>query len=310
MSIEQSAGDIPTEPIEEEISVKISVDNLLVVEGETNDVSEITDSNLKEPNLNDQSAENLDYIPSKLVENEVIQDVVIDNYSANDIIENTNDIIETAAPEPVEKSNDVTENVVEEIPTPDETTKEDTDSTTVNTEASGITTDPDQNNILEQTEQKQENDQTTEKSDVVSKEKKKPKKSKKDMKPETEKYSEESINGEEEDVMAKSDLDQQQNNVNEIQVPNEIEIEASKELSIMEETKEPAIIVENHISEEKSKCADTENKELEPSNEKICKNSVPNNIHTSTPEKEVVPPPSKSFEPRSKYNQNVFKKLF
>ena len=81
--------------------------------------------------------------------------------------------------------------------------------------------------------------------------------------------------------MAKSDLDQQQNNVNEIQVPNEIEIEASKELSIMEETKEPAIIVENHISEEKSKCADTENKELEPSNEKICKHSVPNNIHTS-----------------------------
>ena len=150
----------------------------------------------------------------------------------------------------------------------------------------------------------------TEKSDV--KEKKKPKKSKKDMKPEeTEKKSEESIAGEG-DVIAKSDLDKQQNNINEIQVPNEIEIEASKAESMKEETKKPAIIVENHISEENNSKCDTENKEqAEPSNEKICKNSLPvNNIHKSTPEKEVVAPPRKSFEPRSKFNHNILEKAF
>ena len=139
----ETSIDIPTEPIQEETSV----DNL-VVEGETNDVvAEITDSNQNELNLlNDQSAENVDIIPSKLEENEVDPDVVvIDNYSTNDdIIENANDIIETAAPdEPVEKSNEVTEetmvtekvteNAVEEIPNRDETMKEDTDSTIVST---------------------------------------------------------------------------------------------------------------------------------------------------------------------------------
>ena len=126
----------------------------LVDEGEPNVASEISDSNQKEQNRNiDQSAESLDNFistPSKLEENEVIPDVFIDNYTTTyDIIENANDIIETiAVPDPVETSNEVTKetminenNAVEEIlPTQSETT--------VDTQASGITTD--QNNILEQ----------------------------------------------------------------------------------------------------------------------------------------------------------------
>ena len=252
----------------------------LVDEGEANVASE-TDSNQKEQNLNiDQSAESLDNFistPSKLEENEVIPDVFIDNYTTTyDIIENANDIIETiAVPDPVETSNEVTKetminenNAVEEIlPTPSETTDD--------TEASGITTD--QNNILEHLSKKED---------------------------QTEKMFEESITNEENsDVIAKSDLD----NLKEIQVPNEIDIEAPKEsLSIIEESKIPTIKVENHISEKKnSKNDNTENNEqAELSYENIGNNSLPaNNIHKSTPETEteVVPPPRKSFEPQSKY---------
>ena len=257
----------------------------LVDEGEPNVASEISDSNQKEQNLNiDQSAESLDNFistPSKLEENEVIPDVFIDNYTITyDIIENANDIIETiAVPDPVETSNEVTKetminenNAVEEIlPTPSETT--------VDTEASGITTD--QNNILEL---------------------KKTHLSKKEVEDQTEKMFEESITNEENsDVIAKSDLD----NLKEIQVPNEIDTEAPKEsLSIIEESKIPTINVENHISEKKnSKNDNTENNEqAEPSYENISNNSLPaNNIDKSTPETEVVPPPRKSFEPQSKY---------
>ena len=255
----------------------------LVDEGEPNVASEISDSNQKEQNLNiDQSAESLDNFistPSKLEENEVIPDVFIDDYTTTyDKIENANDIIETiAVPDPVETSNEVTKetminenNAVEEIlPTPSETT--------VDTEASGITTD--QNNILEQ---------------------KKPHLSKKED--QTEKMFEESITNEENsDVIAKSDLD----NLKEIQVPNEIDIEAPKEsLSIIEESKIPTIKVENHISEKKNSKNDNieNNEQAEPSYENIGNNSLPaNNIDKSTPETEVVPPPRKSFEPQSKY---------